>query len=79
LHKSDAKTVIFVTHDVEEAAFLADRVIIFSRRPARVLQDVSVTARFGPDRPLELRDSPEFFALRTELLHAVRASAEGEE
>jgi NitT/TauT family transport system ATP-binding protein len=79
LHKTDAKTVIFVTHDVEEAAFLADRVIIFSRRPARVLSDVSVTERFGSERPLELRDTPEFFALRTELLHAVRASAEGEE
>jgi NitT/TauT family transport system ATP-binding protein len=79
LHKSDAKTVIFVTHDVEEAAFLADRVIIFSRRPARVLMDVSVTDRLGAERPLELRDTPEFFALRTELLHAVRASAEGEE
>jgi NitT/TauT family transport system ATP-binding protein len=79
LHRSDAHTVIFVTHDVEEAAFLADRVIIFSSRPARVLNVVSVSERLGADRPLELRDSPEFFALRTELLRAVRASAEDEE
>ncbi len=79
LHQRDAHTVIFVTHDVEEAAFLADRIIIFSRRPARVLQEVSVSDRLGPERPLELRDTPEFFALRTELLRAVRASAEDEE
>jgi NitT/TauT family transport system ATP-binding protein len=71
--------VIFVTHDVEEAAFLADRIIIFSRRPARVLQEVAVTERLGTERPLELRDTPEFFALRTELLRHVRASAEDEE
>jgi NitT/TauT family transport system ATP-binding protein len=79
LHLRDAHTVIFVTHDVEEAAFLADRIIIFSRRPARVLQEVAVTERLGTERPLELRDTPEFFALRTELLRHVRASAEDEE
>jgi NitT/TauT family transport system ATP-binding protein len=79
LHQRDAHTVIFVTHDVEEAAFLADRIIIFSRRPARVLREVSVSERLGNVRPLELRDSPQFFALRTELLQAVRASAEDEE
>lgn len=79
LHLRDAHTVIFVTHDVEEAAFLADRIIIFSARPARVLQEVAVTERLGMERPLELRDTPEFFALRTELLRHVRASAEDEE
>ncbi|HEY7647097.1 MAG TPA: ABC transporter ATP-binding protein [Hyphomicrobiales bacterium] len=79
LHLRDAHTVIFVTHDVEEAAFLADRIIIFSRRPARVLQEVTVTERLGTERPLELRDTPEFFTLRTELLRHVRASAEDEE
>jgi NitT/TauT family transport system ATP-binding protein len=79
LHQRDAHTVLFVTHDVEEAAFLADRIIIFSRRPARLLKDVPVSEILGPDRPLELRDTPEFFALRTELLRAVRASSEGEE
>jgi NitT/TauT family transport system ATP-binding protein len=79
LHQRDAHTVIFVTHDVEEAAFLADRIIIFSRRPARVLQEVAVSERLGDARPLELRDTPEFFALRIELLRAVRASAEDDE
>jgi NitT/TauT family transport system ATP-binding protein len=76
LQTQDAKTVIFVTHDVEEAAFLADRVVVFSRRPARITKIVNVAERLGPDRTLELRETPDFFALRTELLHAVRQSGE---
>jgi ABC-type sulfate/molybdate transport systems ATPase subunit len=75
----EGKTVVFVTHDVEEAAFLADRVIVFTRRPARILAEVDVTARLGSARTLELRESPEFFALRNELLHHVRSTATEEE
>jgi NitT/TauT family transport system ATP-binding protein len=78
IQREDAKTVIFVTHDVEEAVFLADRVVVFSRRPARVLADRDILSRLGPDRPLDLRDSPEFFALRTEVLRLVRESAGSE-
>ncbi len=79
IQMEERKTVIFVTHDVEEAAFLADRVIVFTRRPARVLAEVDVTARIGPDRTLDLRDGQEFFALRGELLHHVRTTAAEDE
>jgi NitT/TauT family transport system ATP-binding protein len=75
----ERKTVVFVTHDVEEAAFLADRVIVFTRRPARILAEVDVTARLGAARTLELRESPGFFALRNELLHYVRSTAAEDE
>ncbi|MEM1346174.1 MAG: ABC transporter ATP-binding protein [Pseudomonadota bacterium] len=75
LHTEEAKTVIFVTHDVEEAAFLADRVVVFTRRPARILAEVDVTAHLGAERTLAMRESPEFFALRNELLHLVRSTA----
>lgn len=75
----EGKTVIFVTHDVEEAAFLADRVIVFTRRPARILAEVNVTARIGASRTLEMREGSEFFALRNELLHHVRSTASQEE
>jgi NitT/TauT family transport system ATP-binding protein len=74
IQQEEAKTAIFVTHDVEEAVFLADRIIVFSRRPARVMADIDVLDRLGPQRTLELRDTPEFFRLRTEVLHLVRES-----
>jgi NitT/TauT family transport system ATP-binding protein len=79
LQEEDARTIIFVTHDVEEAAFLADRVIVFTRRPARVLAEVDVKARFGARRTLETRDSADFFELRKELLAHVRATAAEDE
>jgi NitT/TauT family transport system ATP-binding protein len=75
IQQQDAKTVIFVTHDVDEAVFLADRIIVFSKRPARMLEEVDIAAALGPDRTLELRDSERFFKLRTQVLKFVRAAA----
>ncbi len=79
IHRRDAKTVVFVTHDVEEAVFLADRIIVFSRRPARMLADLDVLSILGPDRPISLRDEERFFRLRTEVLQMVRAAAGDDE
>ncbi|MFC5068675.1 ABC transporter ATP-binding protein [Flaviflagellibacter deserti] len=79
IQKRDAKTVVFVTHDVEEAVFLADRVIVFSKRPARVVADIDITARLGADRHLDLRDSVGFFELRNEILRLLRKSGAGHE
>lgn len=70
----DAKTIIFVTHDVEEAVFLADRVIVFSPRPATIRADIDITAILGKSRDLAMRDSAEFFRIRTEILHMLRGA-----
>jgi NitT/TauT family transport system ATP-binding protein len=78
VQQTDAKTVVFVTHDVEEAVFLADRIIVFSQRPARIVSEVDVNAIFGPDRPLSLRDEERFFRTKTELLRLVRRTAGSE-
>ena len=78
IQQQDAKTIIFVTHDVDEAVFLADRIIVFSKRPARLLQEIDVDAVLGADRTLELRDGEAFFRLRTDILRLVRAGAEDE-
>ncbi len=56
-------TAILVTHDVEEALLLADRVVLFSPRPARILQEVRVE-RPHPRR----RDDPALIATRSALL-----------
>jgi len=42
LWEEDRKTVIFVTHSVEEAIFLSDRIVIFSKRPATVLKSIEI-------------------------------------
>ncbi len=59
-------TALLVTHDVEEALLLADRVILFSPRPARIIEEVSVV-RPHPRR----RDDPGLIALRTRVLAAL--------
>jgi NitT/TauT family transport system ATP-binding protein len=78
IQSEESRTVIFVTHDVEEAAFLADRIIVFSRRPARVIEDVDVTSQLGSTRTLELRDSDAFFRMKTNIVQTVRETAADE-
>ncbi|MGB3832872.1 MAG: ABC transporter ATP-binding protein [Mesorhizobium sp.] len=68
----EGKTVVFVTHDVEEAVFLADRIILFSKRPATIVADLDINATLGGERPLEIRESQTFFELRNQVLHLIR-------
>lgn len=72
IQQQDAKTIIFVTHDVEEALFLADRVVVFTKRPARIIQEINVAEKFGTNRTLDLRETKPFFDLRNEVLRLVR-------
>jgi NitT/TauT family transport system ATP-binding protein len=78
IQQADAKTIIFVTHDVEEAVFLADRIVVFSQRPARIVSEIDVAGAFGSERSLALRDEERFFRMKTELLHLVRRTAGAE-
>jgi NitT/TauT family transport system ATP-binding protein len=52
--------------------FLADRVIVFSPRPAIIRADIDITAILGETRDLAMRDSTEFFRIRTQILHMLR-------
>jgi NitT/TauT family transport system ATP-binding protein len=56
-------SVLLVTHDVEEALFLANRVIVFSERPARIVAVVDNDAPYPRHR-----DNPKLVSLRREVL-----------
>lgn len=68
-------TVLFVTHSIQEAIFLADRVIVMSPRPGRVARVATIS--FGRPRNLELRYGPEFAALAGELRALLEIDADG--
>ncbi|MDQ0256975.1 putative hydroxymethylpyrimidine transport system ATP-binding protein [Evansella vedderi] len=67
-------TVLFITHDVDEALFLSDRIFVFTKSPVKKLEEVNVPL----DRPRKLRDihHPEVIQLKEHLLDQLRARVE---
>jgi len=65
----ERRTVLFITHDVDEAVFLANRVVVMAARPGRVHDVIDVGLPYP--RPEEVRLSPEFAALRNRVWRAV--------
>ena len=63
IQSATATTVVFVTHDIEEAVYLSDRVLILQGSPARIEAEVHVACA-RPRKQLETRESPEFLAAR---------------
>lgn len=69
----ERKTVIFVTHDIEEAVFMASRVVTMTARPGRIKSVTPVP--FGHPRDYTLKSAPEFSALRLKLTEELRSEA----
>ena len=68
--KADPRTVVLVTHDVEEALYLSDRVAVLSSRPARVVEQLSAPAPRAPDRDAAVTTT-EFVAVRERAMAAL--------
>ena len=67
----ESRTALIVSHDVEEALYLCDRVLVLSARPARIVAELEPAAPRAPDRTATVT-SPGFTALRERALGALR-------
>jgi NitT/TauT family transport system ATP-binding protein len=65
------KTVLFVTHDIDESVYLADRVLVLSNGPSRVIADIAVDIARPRDQ-IETKATPEFVELRAEVARLIR-------
>lgn len=63
-------TVMFVTHDIDEALFLSDRILVLSPRPGRIIDEITVP--FARPRRAEVMTSPEFNRLKRHCLDLLR-------
>ncbi|MEK6601058.1 MAG: ABC transporter ATP-binding protein, partial [Candidatus Binatota bacterium] len=67
-------TILFITHDIDEAIYLSDRICVLSRRPSRVVQRIDV--RLGrPRNQLATRADPGFVELRNEIYKQISDEA----
>lgn len=63
-------TIMFITHDVEEAVFLGDRVYVMSKRPGRIKEEIRVP--FPKPRRFNLLTTPEFVSIKDRVLHLIK-------
>jgi ABC-type nitrate/sulfonate/bicarbonate transport system ATPase subunit len=68
---ADPRTVVLVSHDVEEALYLSDRVAVLSSRPARVVAELSAPSPRAADRDAAVTDA-RFVAVRERAMTALR-------
>jgi NitT/TauT family transport system ATP-binding protein len=71
LHRYERTTTLFVTHDIEEALFVSSRVVVFSKRPGRIIADLPVPFS-SADRTPALKLEPAFIELKRELAGLLR-------
>lgn len=73
IHRIEKTTIVFVTHDVEEAIYLGQRVVLMQPRPGRIHSIYPVP--LPAERNQDMKHAPEFRALRAEILDRIRESS----
>jgi NitT/TauT family transport system ATP-binding protein len=70
-------TILFVTHDIDESVYLANRVLVLSRPPARIVEDIPVRLPASRDQ-ITTREDPEFIRLRGHVARLIHSAADPE-
>ena len=73
VHRLEAPTLAFVTHDVEEAIYLADRVVLMAPRPGRI--DTIYEVPLPTEREQDMKHTPEFLRLKKAILARIRETS----
>jgi NitT/TauT family transport system ATP-binding protein len=70
-------TVLFVTHDIDEAVYLGERVLVLSNRPTVILEDVAIDLPGERDQ-LTTRSAPRFAELRAHVYELIQKAKKGD-
>jgi NitT/TauT family transport system ATP-binding protein len=71
VHKAVAATIVFVTHDIDEAVYLSDRVLVLSDNPARITEELVVTLPRPRDQ-IATKERHDYLHLRQAAYRALR-------
>jgi NitT/TauT family transport system ATP-binding protein len=74
--KETRKTVLYVTHDIEEAILLGDRVLVMSGRPGMIQADIAI--KFSRPRQVTLRDHADFIKVRKQIWNMIESEVRQE-
>ncbi|NNN03613.1 MAG: ABC transporter ATP-binding protein [Acidimicrobiaceae bacterium] len=69
--RETGRTVLFITHDVDESIFLSDRILVMSPRPGRVVADLPNT--LARPRELDVLTDPQFIELKSTIMHLLHS------
>jgi ABC-type nitrate/sulfonate/bicarbonate transport system ATPase subunit len=71
--RESGRTVMFVTHDVDESIFLSDRILVMSPRPGRIVADLENT--LTRPREIDVLTDPHFMELKIQILHLLHGGS----
>jgi ABC-type glutathione transport system ATPase component len=75
IHAQTNKTTVFVTHDLDEALYLSDRVVVLAAKPGRVKQVIDIPFAYPRPALPELRGDPVFQEIRAAIWSLIRSSS----